>query len=93
MKKYVLALDQGTTSSRTIVFDKAGRIMEEIEKLEKSKTDGKMSLGQIGLCIFLWNSVLWYKGFYYQYSRGICIKNIFRKGFEKYIRWWKKEKL
>ena len=27
MKKYVLALDQGTTSSRTIVFDKKGRIV------------------------------------------------------------------
>ncbi len=26
MKKYILALDQGTTSSRTIVFDKKGRI-------------------------------------------------------------------
>ena len=26
MKKYVLALDQGTTSSRTIVFNKKGAI-------------------------------------------------------------------
>ena len=26
-KKYVLALDQGTTSSRAIIFDKEGRII------------------------------------------------------------------
>ena len=31
MKKYVLALDQGTTSSRTIVFDKAGRIVSKAQ--------------------------------------------------------------
>ena len=29
MKKFVLALDQGTTSSRTIVFDKKGRIVSK----------------------------------------------------------------
>ena len=27
MKKYILALDQGTTSSRTIVFNKKGEIV------------------------------------------------------------------
>ena len=26
MKKYVMALDQGTTSSRCIIFDKSGKI-------------------------------------------------------------------
>ncbi|MBR2876594.1 MAG: glycerol kinase, partial [Clostridia bacterium] len=31
MKKYVLALDQGTTSSRTIVFDKIGSIVSKAQ--------------------------------------------------------------
>ncbi len=31
MKKYILALDQGTTSSRTIVFDKKGRIISKAQ--------------------------------------------------------------
>ena len=31
MKKYVLALDQGTTSSRTIVFDKKGNIVAKAQ--------------------------------------------------------------
>ncbi len=31
MKKYILALDQGTTSSRTIVFDKKGRIVAKAQ--------------------------------------------------------------
>lgn len=31
MKKYVLALDQGTTSSRTIAFDKKGRIVSKAQ--------------------------------------------------------------
>jgi len=31
MKKYVLALDQGTTSSRTIVFDKKSRIVSKAQ--------------------------------------------------------------
>ena len=31
MKKYVLALDQGTTSSRTIVFDKKGEIVSKAQ--------------------------------------------------------------
>ena len=31
MKKYVLALDQGTTSSRTIVFDKKGNIVSKAQ--------------------------------------------------------------
>ncbi len=31
MKKYILALDQGTTSSRTIVFDKKGRIVSKAQ--------------------------------------------------------------
>ncbi len=37
MEKYILALDQGTTSSRAIVFDRAGRIVaqaqEELEQI------------------------------------------------------------
>ena len=31
MKKYILALDQGTTSSRTIVFDKKGSIVSKAQ--------------------------------------------------------------
>lgn len=31
MKKYILALDQGTTSSRTIVFDKRGNIVSKAQ--------------------------------------------------------------
>ena len=31
MKKYILALDQGTTSSRTIVFDKSGNIVSKAQ--------------------------------------------------------------
>ena len=31
MKKYILALDQGTTSSRTIVFDKKGNIVSKAQ--------------------------------------------------------------
>ena len=27
MKKYILALDEGTTSARAILFDKAGRVV------------------------------------------------------------------
>ena len=32
MKKYVLALDQGTTSSRCILFDKKGKICSMAQK-------------------------------------------------------------
>ncbi|HEU4606686.1 MAG TPA: FGGY family carbohydrate kinase, partial [Chitinophagaceae bacterium] len=32
MSKYILALDQGTTSSRAIVFDKAGNIVSLAQK-------------------------------------------------------------
>ncbi len=32
MKKYILALDQGTTSSRAILFDHAGRIKSIAQK-------------------------------------------------------------
>lgn len=31
MKKYILALDQGTTSSRTIIFDKNGRVISKAQ--------------------------------------------------------------
>ena len=31
-KKYVLAIDQGTTSSRTILFDKDGKIVETTQR-------------------------------------------------------------
>ena len=31
MKKYILALDQGTTSSRTIIFDKSGNIVSKAQ--------------------------------------------------------------
>ena len=32
MGKYIMALDQGTTSSRTILFDKKGRIIAQANK-------------------------------------------------------------
>ncbi|MEC9484296.1 MAG: glycerol kinase GlpK [Candidatus Izemoplasma sp.] len=32
MQKYVIAIDQGTTSSRTIVFDKSGRIVSQAQR-------------------------------------------------------------
>ena len=32
MKKYIMALDQGTTSSRTIIFDKKGNIVSRAQK-------------------------------------------------------------
>ena len=32
MKKYILAIDQGTTSSRTIIFDNEGRIIAQAQK-------------------------------------------------------------
>ena len=31
MTKYVMALDQGTTSSRCIIYDKKGNIMREAQ--------------------------------------------------------------
>ena len=31
-KKYIIALDQGTTSSRAIIFDKAGKIKATAQK-------------------------------------------------------------
>ena len=32
MEKYILALDQGTTSSRSVVFDKKGNIVSVAQK-------------------------------------------------------------
>ena len=32
MSKYILALDQGTTSSRAIIFDNAGKIVSVAQK-------------------------------------------------------------
>lgn len=32
MEKYIMAIDQGTTSSRCIIFDKAGRIISKAQK-------------------------------------------------------------
>lgn len=32
MEKYIMALDQGTTSSRTILFDKKGNIVSQANK-------------------------------------------------------------
>jgi glycerol kinase len=32
MKKYIMALDQGTTSSRCILFDKAGNIASMVQR-------------------------------------------------------------
>ena len=32
MKKYILSLDQGTTSSRVIIFDKKGSIVSVAQK-------------------------------------------------------------
>ena len=31
MDKYIMALDQGTTSSRTIIYDKAGNIKSVVQ--------------------------------------------------------------
>lgn len=32
MKKYILAIDQGTTSTRSILFDKQGQIVGMVQK-------------------------------------------------------------
>ena len=32
MRKYLMALDQGTTSSRSIIFDKSGNIVSMAQK-------------------------------------------------------------
>ena len=32
MEKYIMALDQGTTSSRTIIYDKAGNIKSVVQR-------------------------------------------------------------
>ena len=32
MKKYIMALDQGTTSSRTILFDKSGNVVSMVQR-------------------------------------------------------------
>ena len=32
MKKYIMALDQGTTSSRSIIFDKDGEIVSLVQR-------------------------------------------------------------
>ena len=32
MKKYIIAIDQGTTSSRTIIFDKEGNIVSQSQR-------------------------------------------------------------
>ena len=32
MNKYIMSLDQGTTSSRTIIYDKAGNIISSAQK-------------------------------------------------------------
>ena len=37
MKKYVMALDQGTTSSRCILFDKKGNILQRTNYEVKMK--------------------------------------------------------
>ena len=42
MKKYILALDQGTTSSRTIVFDK--RVSEITDEEKEDYDEGIVSL-------------------------------------------------
>ena len=50
-KKYVLALDQGTTSSRAIIFDRNGAIVSS------SQHDLlKYILNQVGLNTILWKS-------------------------------------
>ena len=36
MASYILALDQGTTSSRAIVFDRAGQIAAKARRLHMS---------------------------------------------------------
>jgi len=32
MDKYIMALDQGTTSSRTIIYDKAGNMISVVQR-------------------------------------------------------------
>ena len=43
MGKYIMALDQGTTSSRCIIFDKEGKIcgmaQKEFDQTERADTD------------------------------------------------------
>ena len=31
-RRYIIALDQGTTSSRAVVFDNSGKIVQEVQK-------------------------------------------------------------
>ena len=32
MEKYIMALDQGTTSSRTIIYDRAGNMISVVQR-------------------------------------------------------------
>ncbi len=52
MKKYVLALDQGTTSSRCILFDKQGNIcgmaQKEFEQIYLMRDGWSMTLWKSG---------------------------------------------
>lgn len=49
MSKYVMALDQGTTSSRCIIFDHQGKIIAKAQK-----SFNKFSQNQDGLNIIHW---------------------------------------
>ncbi len=42
-KKYILALDQGTTSSRAIIFNKKGEIVAKAQKQNSPSTIRKMA--------------------------------------------------
>lgn len=56
MKKYILAIDQGTTSSRAILFDKKGNIVSSSQKEIKMIYDKEDYVEQDALEI--WTSVL-----------------------------------
>ena len=50
MKEYVMALDQGTTSSRCILFDKKGNLLDLIErKASEIMMDSTTDLIKAGL--------------------------------------------
>ena len=48
MKKYVMAIDQGTTSSRAIIFNKKAEIITSSQK-----ESPRFSLNQVGLNMML----------------------------------------
>ena len=45
MEKYIMALDQGTTSSRTIIYDKAGNMIQHIKLKMKGELESLFFIG------------------------------------------------